>query len=162
MVELIEQAQLAVDEMIDILGRATIEAVLKSARAGSSNSLLPRQKTCGPRIGGCLDWPKRTIRSPRSRGHAFEPRQPFSGLFHTARSSPTAANAGQAETPPVKKAAGKNGTHSKMWMILSRNTEEAIVATTRLRPMTATGISQEPLIPAQRSSRSLSGDHSTH
>jgi hypothetical protein len=60
---------------------------------------------------------------------------------------------GVAETPPVKKGAGKKGTHSATWMILSRNMEEAIVGTTRLGPMTATGISQEPLIPAHRSSR---------
>jgi hypothetical protein len=40
-------------------------------------------------------------------------------------------------------------------MILSRDMEEVIVATTRLDPMKATGISQEHLIPARGSSRSF-------
>lgn len=76
--------------------------------------------------------------------------------------SDSSKRVGQAETPPVKKGVGKKGTHSATWMILSRNVEEAIVATTRLGPMTVTGISQEPLIPALGSSRSLCGADSTH
>ena len=34
MVELIEQSKMAVDELIDVLGRATIEAVLKLSAEG--------------------------------------------------------------------------------------------------------------------------------
>ena len=42
MVELIEQSRLAVDELIDVMGRATIEAVL----------LLSAEQTAGPRTPG--------------------------------------------------------------------------------------------------------------
>lgn len=42
MLELIEQAQLAVDEVIDVMGRATIEAVL----------LMSAEQVAGPRTPG--------------------------------------------------------------------------------------------------------------
>jgi putative transposase len=50
MVELIEQSQVAVDDLIDVLGRATIEAVLK----------LSAQEIAGPphagKKGGAIGW----------------------------------------------------------------------------------------------------------
>jgi len=46
MVQLVEQAQLAVDEVIDVVGRKTIEAVL----------WLSAQQVAGARRGGLLAW----------------------------------------------------------------------------------------------------------
>jgi hypothetical protein len=50
MLELIEQAEMAVDELIDVMGRATIEAVLT----------LSAQQIAGPKepgkAGGAIRW----------------------------------------------------------------------------------------------------------
>jgi putative transposase len=53
MVELIEQSQKAVDELIDVVGRATIEAVLKWSAQGIAGPPHPGQK------GGVVGWPGR-------------------------------------------------------------------------------------------------------
>jgi putative transposase len=50
MVELIEQSQQAVDELIDVLGRATIEAVLKLSAQGVAGPPHPGKK------GGAIGW----------------------------------------------------------------------------------------------------------
>ena len=51
MLELIEQAEMAVDELIDVAGRATIEAVLTlSAQA------LAGPKHPGKKAGGAIGW----------------------------------------------------------------------------------------------------------
>jgi transposase-like protein len=50
MVELIEQSQLAVDELIDVLGRASIEAVLRLSAAGIAGPPHPGKK------GGAVGW----------------------------------------------------------------------------------------------------------
>ena len=44
MVELIEQSQLAVDQLIDVLGRASIEAVLRFSAAGIAGPPHPEKK----------------------------------------------------------------------------------------------------------------------
>ena len=127
-----------------------------------SNSLLPRQNTLWTTDRWLLGLARTHHSLSAKSGAAFEPCPPFSELCHTARSYPTAATAGQAEMPPVKKGAGKKRTHSATWMILSRNREGAIVATTRLGPMTATGTIQEPLIPRIVRVDPLCGAHSTN
>ena len=50
MVELIEQSQLAVDELIDVLGRASIEAALRLSAEGIAGPLHPGRK------GGAVGW----------------------------------------------------------------------------------------------------------
>ncbi len=50
MVELIEQSKLAVDELIDVLGRASIEAVLQLSAAGIAGAPHPGKK------GGPVGW----------------------------------------------------------------------------------------------------------
>jgi len=50
MVELIEQSKMAVDELIDALGRAQIEAVLRISAAGMAGPPHPRKK------GGAIGW----------------------------------------------------------------------------------------------------------
>jgi len=50
MVELIEQSQVAVDELIDVLGRATVEAVLKLSAQGIAGPPHPGKK------GGTVGW----------------------------------------------------------------------------------------------------------
>ncbi len=50
MVELIEQSKLAVDELIDILGRAQIEAILRLSAAGIAGPPHPGKK------GGAIGW----------------------------------------------------------------------------------------------------------
>ncbi len=48
--ELIEQSKLAVDELIDLLGRASIEAVLRLSAEGIAGPPRPRKK------GGSTGW----------------------------------------------------------------------------------------------------------
>jgi len=50
MVELIEQSQMAVDEVIEVLGRATIEAVLRLSAEGIAGPPHPGRKT------GTVGW----------------------------------------------------------------------------------------------------------
>jgi putative transposase len=50
MVELIERSEMAVDELIDVLGRATIEAVLKLSAQGIAGPPQPGKK------GGAVGW----------------------------------------------------------------------------------------------------------
>ena len=50
MLELIEQSQLAVDELIDVLGRASIEAVLQLSAQGIAGPPHPGQR------GGAIGW----------------------------------------------------------------------------------------------------------
>jgi putative transposase len=50
MVELIEQSQLAVDQLIDVLGRASIEAVLRLSAEGIAGPPHPGKK------GGAVGW----------------------------------------------------------------------------------------------------------
>jgi putative transposase len=50
MVELIEQSQVAVDELIDVLGRATVEAVLKLSAQGIAGPRHPGKR------GGTVGW----------------------------------------------------------------------------------------------------------
>lgn len=50
MVELIEQSRVAVDELIDVLGRATVEAVLKLSAQGIAGPPHPGKK------GGTVGW----------------------------------------------------------------------------------------------------------
>src|SRR5437870_11755999 len=50
MVELIEQSKLAVDELIDVLGRAQIEAVLRLSGQGIAGPAHPGKK------GGAIGW----------------------------------------------------------------------------------------------------------
>jgi len=73
MVELIEHSKLAVDELIDVLGRASIEAVLQLSAAGIAGPPHPGKK--GGAVGGhggesgtvCLAERKLRIRRPRLR-----------------------------------------------------------------------------------------------
>lgn len=73
MVELIEDARLAVDEVIDVVGRATVEAVLElSARgvAGPKHQGKPGGGICwyGKQAGRvCLSERKLRVRRPRLR-----------------------------------------------------------------------------------------------
>jgi putative transposase len=50
MVDLIEQSQLAVDELIDVLGRASVEAVLRLSAAGIAGPPHPGKR------GGAVGW----------------------------------------------------------------------------------------------------------
>ena len=50
MVELFEQSKLAVDELIDVLGRAQIEAVLRLSAQGIAGPPHPGKK------GGAIGW----------------------------------------------------------------------------------------------------------
>ena len=50
MMELIEQSQVAVDELIDVVGRATIEAVLRLSAEGMAGPPHPGKK------GGAIGW----------------------------------------------------------------------------------------------------------
>ena len=67
MVELIEQSQKAVDDLIDVVGRATIEAVLRLSAQGIAGPPHPGKK------GGAVGWhgrEKRTLcewKSPPTR-----------------------------------------------------------------------------------------------
>ncbi|HEY6290584.1 MAG TPA: transposase, partial [Terriglobia bacterium] len=73
MVELIEQSQKAVDELIDVVGRATIEAVLRLSGEGIAGAPHPGKK--GGAIGGhgresgtvCLRERKLRVERPRLR-----------------------------------------------------------------------------------------------
>jgi transposase-like protein len=73
MVELIEQSKLAVDELIDVLGRASIEAVLQLSAEGIAGPPHPGKK--GGRVGWhggergtvCLAERKLRVRRPRLR-----------------------------------------------------------------------------------------------
>src|SRR5205823_10454020 len=73
MVELIEQSKLAVDELIDVLGRAQIEAVLRLSAQGIAGPPHPGKK--GGAIGWhggeegrvCLKERKLRVRRPRLR-----------------------------------------------------------------------------------------------
>jgi hypothetical protein len=48
MVDLIEQSRLAVDELIDVAGRATIEAVLQLSAEQAAGPRSPGQRRTGP------------------------------------------------------------------------------------------------------------------
>jgi hypothetical protein len=50
MVELIEQSKLALDELIDVLGRAQIEAVLTAVRARDRRATASGQERWGDRL----------------------------------------------------------------------------------------------------------------
>ena len=73
MVELIEQSQLAVDELIDVLGRASVEAVLRLSAEGLAGPPHPGKK--GGAVGWhggeagtvCLSERKLRVRRPRLR-----------------------------------------------------------------------------------------------
>ena len=73
MVELIEQSKLALDELIDVLGRAQIEAVLRLSAQGIAGPPHPGKK--GGAIGWhggeegtvCLKERKLRVRRPRLR-----------------------------------------------------------------------------------------------
>ena len=73
MVELIEQSQVAVDELIDVLGRATVEAVLKLSAQGIAG--LPHPGKKGGEVGWhgrqkgtvCLRERKLRVERPRLR-----------------------------------------------------------------------------------------------
>ena len=74
MVELIEQSKAAVDELIDVLGRATIEAVLKLSAEGIAGPPHPGKK--GGAVGwhgrerGTISLRERKLRVERSRRRA--------------------------------------------------------------------------------------------
>ena len=73
MVELIEQSKLTVDELIDVLGRASVEAVLRLSAEGVAGPPHPRKK--GGAVGWhgaetgtvCLSERKLRVRRPRLR-----------------------------------------------------------------------------------------------
>jgi len=73
MVDLIEQSRLAVDELIDATGRATIEAVLQLSAEQVAGPRTPGQRRTGPlwhgRQGGrvCLKERKLGVTKPRLR-----------------------------------------------------------------------------------------------
>ena len=73
MLELIEQAELAVDELIDVAGRATIEAVLTLSAQQLAGPKHPGQATGQIRWHGCQDGVvglaerKLRVRKPRLR-----------------------------------------------------------------------------------------------
>ena len=50
MVELIEQSKLAVDELVDVLGRAQIEAVLRLSAQGIDRATASGQERWGDRL----------------------------------------------------------------------------------------------------------------
>ena len=52
MVELVERAEMAIDEVIDVMGRATIEAVLDM----SAEALAGPKQACKARTGGEAAW----------------------------------------------------------------------------------------------------------
>ena len=73
MVDLIEQSRLAVDELIDVTGRATIEAVLQLSAEQVAGPRTPGQRRTGPRWHGrqagrvCLKERKLGVTKPRLR-----------------------------------------------------------------------------------------------
>ena len=73
MVDLIEQSRLAVDELIDITGRATIEAVLQLSAEQVAGPRTPGQRRTGPLWHGrqagrvCLKERKLGVSKPRLR-----------------------------------------------------------------------------------------------
>ena len=73
MVDLIEQSRLAVDELIDVAGRATIEAVLQLSAAQVAGPPTPGQRRAGPQWHGrqagrvCLQERKLGVTKPRLR-----------------------------------------------------------------------------------------------
>jgi transposase-like protein len=73
MVDLIEQSRLAVDELIDVTGRATIEAVLQLSAEQVAGPRTPGQRRTGPLWHGrqagrvCLKERKLGVRKPRLR-----------------------------------------------------------------------------------------------
>jgi len=73
MVDLIEQSRLAVDELIDVAGRATIEAVLQLSAEQVAGPRAPGQRRTGPRWHGrqagrvCLQERKLGVTKPRLR-----------------------------------------------------------------------------------------------
>jgi transposase-like protein len=73
MVDLIEQSRLAVDELIDITGRATIEAVLQLSAEQVAGPRTPGQRRTGPLWHGrqagrvCLKERKLGVTKPRLR-----------------------------------------------------------------------------------------------
>ena len=73
MVDLIEQSRLAVDELIDVTGRATIEAVLQLSAEQVAGPRTPGQRRTGPQWHGrqagrvCLQERKLGVTKPRLR-----------------------------------------------------------------------------------------------
>jgi putative transposase len=73
MVDLIEQSRLAVDELIDVAGRATIEAVLQLSAEQVAGPRTPGQRRAGPlwhgRQAGRVCWKERKlgVTKPRLR-----------------------------------------------------------------------------------------------
>jgi putative transposase len=73
MVDLIEQSRIAVDELIDVAGRATIEAVLQLSAEQVAGPRTPGQKRTGPLWHGrqagrvCLKERKLGVTKPRLR-----------------------------------------------------------------------------------------------
>src|SRR5215469_11628903 len=73
MVDLIEQSRMAVDELIDVAGRATIEAVLQLSAEQVAGPRTPGQRRTGPLWHGrqagrvCLTERKLGVRKPRLR-----------------------------------------------------------------------------------------------
>jgi transposase-like protein len=73
MVDLIEQSRLAVDELIDVTGRATIEAVLQLSAEHVAGPRTPGQRRTGPLWHGrqagrvCLQEGKLGVTKPRLR-----------------------------------------------------------------------------------------------
>ena len=73
MVDLIEQSRLAVDELIDVTGRATIEAVLQLSAEQVAGPRTPGQRRTGPQWHGrqagrvCLKECKLGVSKPRLR-----------------------------------------------------------------------------------------------
>jgi putative transposase len=73
MVDLIEQSRLAVDELIDVIGRATVEAVLQLSAEQVAGPRTPGQRRTGPLWHGrqagrvCLKERKLGVSKPRLR-----------------------------------------------------------------------------------------------
>jgi len=88
MVDLIEQSRLAVDELIDVTGRAAIEAVLQLSAEQVAGPRTPGQRRTGPLWHGrqagrvCLKERKLGVTKPRRRATRvvvkwrFRPRKP--------------------------------------------------------------------------------------
>src|SRR2546426_10039828 len=78
MMELIEQSQVALDEVIDVAGRAMIEALLRLSAEGMAGPPHPGKK--GGAIGwhgrgqgtGCLEERKLRVKRPRLRKEGAE------------------------------------------------------------------------------------------
>ena len=70
MVELIEQSKLAVDDLIDVLGRASIEAVLPLSAQGIAGPPHPGKK------GGAVGWHGRETGTVSLHGRKLWVRRP--------------------------------------------------------------------------------------